>query len=84
MEEEAESAKSLATEKTESIHNTKYSHVLYVYKATPQPSIQSNPIPSEVSGSTDSTLERFHAIVSELIDLVVAIGLPVDVHKCMT
>ena len=43
----------------------------YVYKsliiATPLPSIQSDPIPSEVSGSTDST-----AIVSELIDLVAA------------
>ena len=74
MEEEAESAKSLATEKTERIHNTKYSHVLYVYKlliATPQPSIQSNPIPSEVSGSTDSTLVQVPAIASELIDLVV-------------
>ena len=45
---------------------------------------QSDPIPSEVSGSTDSTLERVPAIVSELIDLVAAIGLPVDVHKCMT
>ena len=58
----------------------------YVYKsiATPQPSTKSNPIPSEVSGSTDSTIERVPAIVSELIDLVAAIGLPVDVHKCMT
>ena len=56
---------------------------MYSYKsliATPQPSIQSDPIPSEVSGSTDSTLERVPAIVSELIDLVAAIGLPVDVH----
>ena len=61
MEEEAESTKSLATEKTEG-----------------------NPIPSEVSGSTDSTLEQVPAIVSELIDLVAAINLPVDVHKCMT
>ena len=61
--------------------------MLYVYKlliATPQPSIQSDPIPSEVSGSTDSTLEQVPTIVSELIDLVAAIGLPVDVHKCMT
>ena len=76
MEEEAESAQSLATEKREGIHNTKYSHVLYVYIsliATPQPSIQSDPIPSEVSGSTDSTLEQVPVIVSELIDLVVAI-----------
>ena len=59
----------------------------YVYKlliATPQPSIQSDPISSEVSGCTDSTLERVPAIVSELIALVAAIGLPVDVHKCMT
>ena len=73
--------------KTEGIHNTKYSHVLYVYKsliATPQPSIQSDLIPSEVSGSTDPTLEQVPAIVSELIDLIAAIGVPVDVHKCMT
>ena len=58
--------------------------MLYVYKLlipTPQPS---DPIPSEVSGSTDSTPEQVPAIVSELIDLVAAIGLPVDVHKCMT
>ena len=52
--------------------------------ATPQPSIQSDSIPSEVSGSTDSTLEQVPVIVSELIDLVAAIGLPVDVHTCMT
>ena len=61
--------------------------MLYVYKlliATPQPSIQSDPIPPEISGSTGSTLEHVPAIVSELIDLVAAIGLPVDVHKCMT
>ena len=61
--------------------------MFYVYKsliATPQPSIQSDPIPSEVSGSTDSTPEQVLAIVSELIDLVATIGLPVEVHKCMT
>ena len=80
MEEEAESA-SLATEKTEGIHNTKYSHVLYAYKsliATPQPSIL-----FLQSFRTDSSLEQVPAIASELIDLVAAISLPVDVHKCM-
>ena len=49
---------------------------MYIAKS----SIQSDPIPSEVSGRTDSTLEQVPAIVSELIDLVAAIGLPVDVH----
>ena len=52
--------------------------------ATPQLSIQTDPISSEVSGSTDSSLELVPAIVSELIELVAAIGLVVDVHKCMT
>ena len=49
---------------------TKYSHVLCIsLKATPQPSIQSDPIPSEVSGSTDSTLERVPAIVEKVTEL---------------
>ena len=43
---------------------------VYIIIANPQPSTKSNPIPSEVSGSTDSTLERVPAIVSKLIDLI--------------
>ena len=82
-----QNVKSLA-EKTESKAYIIQNIVMcYVYKsliATPQPSVQSDPISSEVSGSTDSILERVPAIVCELIDLVAAIGLPVDVHKCMT
>ena len=73
--------------RAEGIVNTKYSHVFYVCKlliATPPPSIQPDPIASEVSGSTNSTPEQVPAVVSELIDLVAAIGLPVDVNKCMT
>ena len=59
-----------------------YSHKSLI--ANPQSSIQSDPIPSEVSGSTDSTLERVPAMVSKLIDLIAAIGLPVDVHDQIT
>ena len=89
MEEEAECAIKHCNSGIKCIHNTKYSHKynLYVYKsliATPEPSIQSDPIHSEVSGSNDSTLEQVPAIDSELIDLIAAICLPVDVHKCMT
>ena len=36
-----------------------------------------------VKSLTDSTFECVPAIVSELIDIVAAIGFPVDVHKCM-
>ena len=83
-----QNAKSLATEKTESkVYIIQNIVMCYVYKslmATPQPSVQSDPISSEISGSTDSIIERVPAIVGELIDLVAAIGLPVDVHKCMT
>ena len=67
-------------QKRQKVYITQNIVMCYVL-ATPQPSIQSDPIPSEVSGSTDSTLEQV-AIVSELIDLVAAIGLSVDVHKC--